>query len=88
MRIAVVENEAQKLEEDLLASSRQYAKYMKYLDITWQDIHKSLSEHDVAIEFISSNKEGRTYYSAEILKSNFEKPIHIQLFSLSNETKW
>ena len=83
-----LENEAQKLEEDLLASSRQYANYMKYLDITWQDIHKSLSEHDVAIEFISSNKEGRTYYSAEILKSNFEKPIHIQLFSLSNETKW
>lgn len=79
-----LQREAAQLERALMAGSRQYADFMTYLNVTWQDIHRSLGDHDAAIEFVTSTDGERTYYSAELLRKEFEQPLHIPLFSLQN----
>lgn len=83
-QVRELQREAIQLERALMAGSRQYADFMNYLNVTWKEVHQQLGEQDVAIEFVTSVDGERTYYSAELLRKEFEQPLHISLFSLPN----
>lgn len=86
INIEQLQSEGSKLEQDLITHARQYAGYMTFLNISWQDIHKTLGDNDVAIEFVCSSDNGRKHYSAEILRKNFTAPKHIPLFSVTENS--
>lgn len=48
-----LEQVVKRQENELLNLSQVYVDYTKTLNITWEDVQKSLGDHDIAIEFLS-----------------------------------
>lgn len=80
--IDALNEEIANIEHELITSVRQVDNHLKYLNIDWCDVRDALGDKDVAIEFICSEDNGRMYYSAEILRSYYDQPRHVSLFSL------
>lgn len=77
--------EAEELERRVLSGVRKYGNFMQFADVSWRNVRESLHENEIAIEFISSSstRHGTVYYSAEVLRHNWNTPRHIFLFALS-----
>jgi CHAT domain-containing protein len=77
-----LETVAQNLERELLAQSKEYGDYTRFMSITWQDVQKNLGEKDVAIEFVEFPvlKSDSIMYAALVLRKDWEHPQMISLF--------
>jgi CHAT domain-containing protein len=51
-QIDLLQNKIYTIERELLKKSKIYGDYTKNLTVNWQDVQKSLSDNDLAIEFI------------------------------------
>ena len=81
-----LESKANELERSLVASSQDFSDYRKGLQITWEDVRKSLNPDEAAIEFTDFKRREKdggdaVTYCALVLKSNSEYPEMIKLFT-------
>lgn len=75
------EIQAQKLEKELIESSKYYGDYTRNLNIRWQQIQEKLSDKSVAVEFIAYKRTGGNYtYAAYLIMPGNKKPELVQLF--------
>lgn len=77
-----LETVSQNLERKLLAESKEYGDYTRFMSVTWQDVQKNLKERDVAIEFVEFPiiESDSVMYAALVLKKDWKKPKMIPLF--------
>lgn len=75
---------ADSLEKMLIKRSRVYGDLSQKMRTTWQDIQKSLSDDDIAIEFLSFNVTGSdsTMIAALTLRKDDKTPSFIPLFEV------
>lgn len=76
---------AEELEKTLIEKTNSYGDYMDFTRISWQDVHDNLEENEAAIEFVVSETDEVSYYSAEILRKDYDQPQHVFLFAQKNE---
>ena len=68
-------------EKELLAMSEQYGNYTRGLNIKWEDVQQSLSDKDLAVEFLSFRaKNDSVMYIALTLDKEDSIPMMIPLF--------
>jgi CHAT domain-containing protein len=84
--VSVLETKANALEKSLVASSQDFSDYRKGLQITWEDVRKSLKPDEAAIEFtdfkVKEKDGGNTViYCALVLRSNSAYPEMVKLFN-------
>lgn len=84
--VTILEKQANELEKSLVASSQDFSEYRKGLQVTWEDVKKSLKSDEAAIEFTDFKKRERdggdaVYYCALIVKAGSEYPEMIRLFN-------
>lgn len=84
--LAELESKANSLERTLVSGSQDFNDYRKGLQITWEDVRKSLKPDEAAIEFTSFKRKERAdgdavTYCALIVKANSEYPEMIKLFT-------
>ena len=72
------------LEAEIQKEARQLGDFTEHTNITWQDVRQQLKDHEVAVEFVCSEKSGVTWYSAEILRNDMKQPYHLFLFCANN----
>lgn len=86
--ISAKENEeAAKIEKEIIAKSRKYGDFMEFANIKWKDIQSALKDNEIAVEFVMS-KDGKTqYYSAEVIRKSYDAPKHVFLFGLRDNDK-
>lgn len=76
---------AEELEKTLIDKTNSYGDYMDFTRIGWQDVRDNLEENEAAIEFVVSETDEVSYYSAEILRKGYDRPQHVFLFAQKNE---
>ena len=76
---------AEELEKTLIEKTNSYGDYMDFTRISWQDVRDNLEENEAAIEFVVSETDEVSYYSAEILRKDYDQPQHVFLFAQKNE---
>ena len=76
---------AEELEKTLIEKTNSYGDYMDFTRIGWQDVRDNLEENEAAIEFVVSETDEVSYYSAEILRKDYDQPQHVFLFAQKNE---
>jgi CHAT domain-containing protein len=84
--VTLVEKQANDIEKSLVASSQDFSDYRKGLQITWEDVRKSLKPDEAAIEFTDYKKMERdggdaVYYCAMLVRSGSEAPEMVKLCS-------
>jgi CHAT domain-containing protein len=84
--VAELESKANSLERSLVTSSQDFSDYRKGLQITWEDVKKSLKPDEAAIEFTDFKRREKdggdaVTYCALLLKANSEYPEMIKLFT-------
>lgn len=84
--VSELEVRANALEKNLVSGSQDFSDYRKGLQITWDDVRKSLKPDEAAIEFTdykTKEKDGgdAVIYCALILRSDSEYPEMIRLFT-------
>lgn len=75
-----LENQINKLEQELIASVKEYGDFTKNLKIKWEDIRNNITENDVCLEFSSLLVNGDRQYIVFVLKSDMSNPVLIPLF--------
>jgi CHAT domain-containing protein len=81
-----LENQANELEKNLTHQSRDFALMQQQFSITWQDVQKSLTPGETAIEFINFDYyNGKrwtdsTLYCALVLRKEYQFPKMVFLF--------
>ena len=60
-----------------------YEDFMDFTSIGWKDVRNGLRKNEAAIEFVVSESNGSRFYSAEVLRSDYEAPRHVCLFEIS-----
>ncbi len=77
-----LESVAQNLEKELLAQSKEYGDYTRFMAVTWQDVQKNLKDKEVAIEFVEFPilETDSIMYAALVLRKGWERPKMIPLF--------
>ena len=84
--VAVLETKANELEKSLVERSQDFSDYRKGMQITWEDVKKSLKPDEAAIEFTDfkrKEKDGgnEIIYCALIVRSDSQYPEMIKLFT-------
>jgi CHAT domain-containing protein/tetratricopeptide (TPR) repeat protein len=84
--VSELENKANALERSLVSSSQDFNDYRKGLQITWEDVRKSLNPDEAAIEFTDFKKREKdggdaVTYCALVVRSGSEYPEMIKLFT-------
>lgn len=70
------------IELELMDKSQAFGDYTRNLNITWEDVQKSLSHDDVAIEFVSfTNDDGDTQYAVLTITAENKSPQMTLLFT-------
>ena len=74
--------EKEELEYELIKESQAFGDYTRNLKLNWEDVHNSLLEKDIAIEFIDFDvpNSDTTLYAALILRKDWDAPKMITLF--------
>ncbi|MGM9694677.1 MAG: CHAT domain-containing protein, partial [Alloprevotella sp.] len=81
-RLAAAEQEAEQLEKELVVGCKEYGDFMANLSTGWRDVAASLSENDLAVEFVSLHVGGLgTTYAALMLRKDAPCPVMRILFS-------
>lgn len=78
---------AETLEATIMSKLRSFGDFMDFTRITWKDVRDNLEEDEAAIEFVVSENDEVSYYSAEILRKGYDRPQHVFLFAQKNEDK-
>lgn len=73
-QIEELHNEAERLEQQLLARSQAYGNLTRSLTYHWQDVQKTLGDHDIAIEFAKSGQGDEAQYVAIVLRKGWNAP--------------
>lgn len=70
-----------RMERDLIGKMKASGAYTIENEITFYDVAKSLKPNETAIEFVDFYhlKDKKTYYVALLAKSNWDKPVYVQL---------
>lgn len=76
---------AETLEATIMTKLRSFGDFMDFTRITWKDVRDNLEEDEAAIEFVVSENDEVSYYSAEILRKGYDRPQHVFLFAQKNE---
>jgi CHAT domain-containing protein len=81
-----LEKQANDLEKSLVAKSQDFSDYRKGLQVTWEDVRKSLKPDEAAIEFTDFKKHEKdggdaVTYIALIVRSDSKYPEMIKLFN-------
>ena len=71
--------ETRSLESELQKEAKALGDFVHYTETTWKDVRNSLSDNDVAIEFICVDDGGDRIYTAEILRKDMDYPYHIEI---------
>ena len=84
--VSAVESKANDLEKSLVGSSQDFSDYRKGLQITWDDVRKSLKPDEAAIEFTDYKTRAKdggdaVIYCALIIRKDSEYPEMIKLFN-------
>ncbi len=84
--VTELESKANEIERSLVSSSQDFSDYRKGLQITWEDVRKSLKPDEAAIEFTNFRRRQKDggdaiIYCALIVRSNSEYPEMIKLFN-------
>ncbi len=72
---------AEVLEKTIISRTNAYGDYMDFTSIGWEDVRNGLENGEVAIEFVVSESNGSKYYSAEVLRPDYNEPQHVFLFA-------
>ena len=81
-RLAAAEAEAEQLEKELVVGCKEYGDFMTNLSTGWRDVAASLSENDLAVEFVSLHVSGLgETYAALMLRKDAPCPVMRILFS-------
>lgn len=78
---------AEQLEQTIISKVSSYGDFMDFTRIGWQDVRNNLQVDEAAIEFVVSETDDVSYYSAEILRKDYQEPQHVFLFAQKNEDK-
>jgi CHAT domain-containing protein len=89
--ISELEEEANKIEKELVKSSQVFSSFNKISDYSWKDVQAALSSEEVAIEFINFslmqydkgeylNFSDSVMYCAMIVTKDCENPIFVPMF--------
>jgi CHAT domain-containing protein/tetratricopeptide (TPR) repeat protein len=83
-----LEKKANDLEKSLVVSSQDFSDYRKGIQITWEDVRKSLKPDEAAIEFTDFRKREKdggdaVIYCALVVRPNSEYPEMVKLFTES-----
>ena len=76
---------AEQLENNIISKVSSYGDFMDFTRIGWKDVRDNLREGEAAIEFVVSETDDVSYYSAEILRKGYSEPQHVFLFAKKNE---
>ena len=80
-----LEARANELEKVLIAGSKEYADFTRYLSVEWEDVRNALSDKDVAIEFIAGTQlldnTTKPYYAALVLRKGWDSPKYVELMT-------
>ncbi len=82
--ITIMEERAQKLNQQLVDKVRPYALARRQQDADWLSIQNKLKDNEVAIEFICFDYEylqptGKIYYAALLIKKGWDAPQIVKL---------
>ncbi len=80
-------SETDALEQQIIASSREIGDYMNFTAVTWKDVKAALKQGETAVEFVYSRDKEMEYYSAELVRADYDEPKHIFLMALPVEHK-
>ncbi len=83
--IPALEKRSKELEAKVMEASLNYGDFMDFSKISWAHIKEAMKEDEVAIEFISTERDSLVHYSAELIRKSYGSPKHIALFSMSPE---
>lgn len=70
---------ARSLESELQKEAKALGDFVHYTQTTWMDVRNSLSDNDVAVEFICVEDGGDRIYTAEVLRKNMDYPHHVEI---------
>ena len=80
--IKTMEDEAERLEQELMGTVSAYGDLMRNLKLTWRDVRSKLGESDVAVEFLSFPVAGdTTQYIALTVRKGYASPHLVDLFT-------
>ena len=80
-------NETDALEQQIIAASREIGDYMNFTSVTWKDVKAALKPGEAAVEFVCSRDREMEYYSAELIRADYDEPKHFFLMALPVEHK-
>jgi len=80
-------NETDSLEQQIIAGSREIGDYMNFTSITWKEVKAALKPGEAAVEFVCSRDKNMEYYSAELVRADYDEPKHFFLMALPVEHK-
>lgn len=73
-RIETLVRQAEQAEQQLLARSQAYGNLTRSLTYHWQDVQRTLKEHEIAIEFAKSGQGDDAQYVALVLRKGWSAP--------------
>ena len=79
--------ETDALEQRIIAASREIGDYMNFTSVTWKDVKAALKPGEAAVEFVCSRDREMEYYSAELIRADYDEPKHFFLMALPVEHK-
>ncbi|MCM1251143.1 MAG: CHAT domain-containing protein [Alistipes sp.] len=80
-------SEADALEQQIIVGSREIGDYMNFTAVTWKDVKAALKPGETALEFVCSRDKEMEYYSAELVRADYDEPKHFFLMALPVEHK-
>ncbi|MBQ7531175.1 MAG: CHAT domain-containing protein [Paludibacteraceae bacterium] len=73
-QIESLNRQAESLEQQLLARSQEYGNLTRSLTYHWQDVQRTLKEHEIAIEFAKAGQGDDARYVALVLRKGWSAP--------------
>ena len=72
--IEALNRQAEAAEQQLLARSQEYGNLTRSLTYHWQDVQRTLKDHEIAIEFATAGRGSDAQYVALVLRKGWNAP--------------
>lgn len=73
---------ADSLEREIIRRVKGAGAYMDDLNVDWRDVEAALSSNDVAVEFVSYEKDGKRMCCPAVLRKGWKSPVVTEPFSM------
>lgn len=83
-QIEALNRQAESAEQQLLGRSQAYGNLTRSLTYHWQDVQKTLGDHDIAIEFAREGQGDDTRYVALIIRKGWIAPKSVSIGELKD----